>query len=123
MSRLIISKLDIAPKECRKNFKHIHTTITSLNFNFRKNNEVTNITPCDIHSSEQSLPRHMLTKLAQFRAKKPRLLQSYLHTVNPETYMPQRPLCLSHTHMSLITYLTVVKYQHNATPIVCRKSF
>ena len=40
----------------------------------------------------------MLTKLAQLRSNKSPLLQSYLHTVNPETYTSQCPICLSHTH-------------------------
>ena len=40
----------------------------------------------------------MNTKLAQLRANKSPFLQSYLHTVNPETYTPQCPVCLSHTH-------------------------
>ena len=44
------------------------------------------------------LPRHMHAKLQQFRANKSPLSQSYLHTVNTETYTPQCPLCLFHTH-------------------------
>ena len=40
----------------------------------------------------------MHTKLAQLKANKSPLLQSYLHTVNSENYVPQCPLCLSHTH-------------------------
>ena len=44
------------------------------------------------------------------------LLQSCLYTANPETYTPQCPLCLSHTHD------TVVKYQHKKTLLVCEKS-
>ena len=35
---------------------------------------------------------YLLTKLAQ------PLMQGYLHTVNPDIYMPQCPLCLTHTH-------------------------
>ena len=81
---IIISKPVITTEECRKNLKHIHTTITSQYLSSRKNNKVTNTTPYDIHSSEQTLPRHMHAKLAP-------LLQSYLHTVNPETYTPQCP--------------------------------
>ena len=52
---------------------------------FQKNNKITNATPYYIYSSEQTLPRHMRTKLAQFRANKAPLLQSHLHTVNPDT--------------------------------------
>ena len=63
-----------------------------------KNNKVTETTPYDIHSSVQTLPCCMRTKLAQLKANKSPLLQSYLHTVNPETYKSQCPLCLSHTH-------------------------
>ena len=107
-TNMIISKPDITPEECRENLKHIHTTITSQYLSFRKNNKVTNITPYDIHLSEQTFPRHMRTKLAQLRSNKSPLFQSYLHTVNPETYTPQCPICLSHTHDQ-------VPAQHNTT--------
>ena len=83
---IIISKPDLIPGKCKENLKHIHTTITSQYLSSRKNNEVTNTTPYDIHSSEQTLPCHMHTKLAQLRANKSPLLESYLHTVNPNTY-------------------------------------
>ena len=63
-----------------------------------KPTKFTNTTPYDIHLSEQTFPCHMCTKPAQLRANKSPLLQSYQHTVNPETYMSQCPLCLSHTH-------------------------
>ena len=49
-------------------FLSVHTTITSQYLSSRKNNKVTNTTPYDIHSSEQTLSRHMCTKLAQLRA-------------------------------------------------------
>ena len=97
-TNIIISKPDITPEECRENLKHVHTTITSQYLSFRKNNKVSITTPHDIHLSKQALPRYMRTKLAQLRANKSPLLQSYLHTVNPETYMSQCPLRLSHTH-------------------------
>ena len=87
-TNIIISKPDITPGECRKNLKHIHTTIISQ-YKSRKNNKVTNITPYDIHLSEQTLPCHKCTKLAQLRANKSPLIKSYLHTVNPKTYTPQ----------------------------------
>ena len=74
--------------------------MTSQYLDCGKNNKVMNTTPYDIHSSEQRIPRHMHTKLAQLRANKSPLLESYLHTVNPETYMPQCPLCLSHIHLA-----------------------
>ena len=67
---IIISKLNITPEECRENIKHIHTTITSQYFSSRKNNKVTNTTLYDIHLSEQTLPRHIRTKLAQLRVNK-----------------------------------------------------
>ena len=66
----IISKPDITPEECRENFKHIHTTITSQYLSFRKNNKVTNTTPYDIHLSEQALPHHMSTKQYRDKIKK-----------------------------------------------------
>ena len=43
-------------------------------------------------TSEQTLPCHIHTKLAQLRANKSPPLQSYLHAVNPDTNMPQCPL-------------------------------
>ena len=97
-TNIIISKLDITPEECRENLKHIHTTITSQYLSFRKNNKVTNTTPYDIYLSKQILPQHMRTKPAQLSTNKSTLLQSYLNTVNFETYMPQCPLCLSYAY-------------------------
>ena len=115
---IIISKPDITPEECRENLKHIHTTITSQYLSSRKNNKVANTTPYDIHLSEQTLPRHMRTKLAQLRANKSTLLQSYLHTVNPETYMPQFPLYLSHTHDTNHFFnCSQLPTQHNTTSL------
>ena len=58
-TNIIISKPDITTEECRKNLKHIHTTITSQYFSSKKNKKVTNTTPYDIHLSEQVLPRHI----------------------------------------------------------------
>ena len=95
---IIIIKPDITPKECRENLKHIYTTITSQYLSSKKYNKVTNTTPYEIHLSEQTLPRHMRTKLAKLRANKSLLLQSYIHAVNPETYTSRCPLHLSHTH-------------------------
>ena len=58
----------------------------------------------------------MLTKLAQLRANKSPLLQSYLHTVNPDTYIPQSPLCLTHTHdTNRLFNGSQVPIQHNTT--------
>ena len=53
----------------------------------------------DIKSSQQTLRRYMRTKPAQLRANKSPLLRSYLPTVKLDTYTPQCPLCLAHTHM------------------------
>ena len=60
----------------------------------------------------------MCTKLVQLRANKSPLLQSYLHTVNPETYTPQCPLCLSHTQDTnhLFNY-SQLPTQHNTTSL------
>ena len=85
--------------------------------------KVTDTTTYNIHSSEQPLPCYIRTKLAQLRGDKSPLLVSYLHAVNPKTYTSKCPLCLLHTHMTLITSLTVIKYQHNTTPLVCGKNF
>ena len=57
----------------------------------------------------------MCTKLAQLRSNKSPFLQSYLHTVNSLTHHNAHYAC--HKHMTLITFLTVVKYQHNTTPL------
>ena len=97
-TNIIISKLDKTSEECKENLKHIHFTLPSLhNTSVLEKNKVTNTTPYDIYSSEQTLPRHMQTKLAQLRANKSPLLQSYLHTVNHQTCMPQCPPFFSHT--------------------------
>ena len=87
-TNIIIAEPNLANEECRENLKHNYTTITSQWLIFRKNIKVTKTTPYDIHSSEQILPRHMGTKLAQLRANKSPLLQRYLHTVNSDTYNP-----------------------------------
>ena len=120
-TNIIISNPNIKTKECKKNPKHIHYTITSQYLTFRKNNKVTNNTPHDIHSSEQTLPRHMRTNLAQLEPADHHSCK-VTNTVNLQT------LChnvhyASHTHMTLITSLTVVKNQQNKTQLVCRKSF
>ena len=95
---IIIAEPDITSEECRENLKHIHTAITSQYLSSKKNNEVTKTIFCNIRLSRQTLPCYVQSKLAQLRANKSPLLQSYLNTVNPETYMPQCSLCLSHTH-------------------------
>ena len=93
-------------------FLSVHTTITSQYLSSRKNNKVTNTTPYDIHLSEQTLPRHMCTKLAQLRAN----IQCTLILTR------HNPHYACHTYTTLITSLTIVKYQHNTTSLVCRKS-
>ena len=56
----------------------------------------------------------MRKNLAQLRANKSPLLQSYLHTVNPETYTLQCLLCLSHTHdTNHLFNCSQVPTQHN----------
>ena len=60
----------------------------------------------------------MRTKLAQLTANKSPLLQSYLHTVNIEIYMPQCPLCLSHTNdTNHLFHCSQFPTQHNATSL------
>ena len=75
-TNIIISEPDITPEKCGKNFKHIHTTITSQYLSSRKNNKVTNTTPYNIYLSKQTLPRHMGTKLPQLRANESPFLES-----------------------------------------------
>ena len=115
-TNIIISEPDITPEECRENLKHIHTTITSQYLNSRKTIKVINTTCYGSHSSEQTLPCYMHTKLALLRANKSPLLQSYLHIVNSDTYSPQYPLCLTHTCDTnhLFNY-SQVPTQHHAT--------
>ena len=69
-----------------------------------------------MHSSEQTLLCHILTKLAQLGGNKLSLFQSYIHTGNPDTYVPQCTLCLSHTHdMNHFFNCSQVPTQHNTT--------
>ena len=78
-TNIIISKSDITPEKCKKT-SNTYTLPSPYNtLILEKYNKVTNTTPYDIHSSEQTLPCHMHTKLAQLRANKSPLLQSYLH--------------------------------------------
>ena len=64
----------------------------------------------------------MRTKLAQLKANKSPLLQSYLHTVDPETYKPQWPLCLSHTHdTNHLFNCNQLPTQHNTTTSLWKK--
>ena len=84
----------------QRNVGKPQTRIITLQYLSSRKTTIKSLTPYpyDIHSSEQTLPCHMHTKLAQLRANKSPFLQNYLHTVNPKTYLPQCPLCLSHTH-------------------------
>ena len=54
-------------------------------------------------------------KLAQLKANKSPLLQSYLHTGNPDTYKSQWPLCFTQAHDTNHPSVTVVKYEHNTS--------
>ena len=78
-TNIVISKPDLTREKCRKKLthslyhhltihSHIHSTITSQYLSSKKNSKVTNATPYDFHSSEQTLPRHIRTKLAQLKA-------------------------------------------------------
>ena len=117
-TNIITTKSDITPEECQANLKRIHTSITSQYLSSRKQNKVTNTTPLDIHLSEQTLPRHMRTKLAQLRTNKSPLLHSYLHKINPNTYTPHCPLCLSYTHdTDHLFHCTEVPTQHRTTSL------
>ena len=57
-NNIIILKPNITFEECRGYLKHTHTTTTTTSqyFSSRKNSKVTNTTPNDLHSSEQTLP-------------------------------------------------------------------
>ena len=116
-TNIIISKSDITLEECKKNLKHIYTTITSQYHSSRKNNKL--LTPHPMTFIYQNKHYHVMrTKLAQLRSNKLPLSQSYLHTVNPETYTPQCPLCLSHTHdTNYLFNCSQLSTQHNKTTI------
>ena len=115
-TNIIISKQNIATEKRKKKLKYIHTTTITLECLSSRKNKVTNTTPYEIYLSEQTLPRYMRTKVAQLRANKSPLLQSYLHTVNPDTYMPQCPRCFSHTHgTNHLFNCSQLPTQHNPT--------
>ena len=117
-TNIIISKPEITPEECKENLRHIHPVITSQYFSSRKNNQITTTTPYDIHLSEQALPCHMSIKLEQLRANKLPPLQSYLHTINPDTYGSQCPLCLSYTHDTTCLFnCSQIPTQHSTTSL------
>ena len=117
-NNIIILEPNITFEECRGNLKHTHITTSSQYLSSRKNSKVTSTTPNDVHSSKQTLPRHMRTKLAKLRGNKSPLLQSSLHTVNPNTYMPQCPLCFSHTHdTNYLFNCSQVPTQRNTTSL------
>ena len=84
---IIILKPTLTPKEYIGNIKHIWNIINSQYLS-SEINKVTNSTLYGIYSTEQSLPHYMHTKVAQLRANKSPLLQSYLHTLNLDTYTP-----------------------------------
>ena len=91
-TNIIISKPEIETVECRENIKNIHITIASKYLSSKKTTKLLT-TPYSNHSLEQILPRHMRTKLSQFRANKLPLMKSYVHIINHKTYMQQCPLC------------------------------
>ena len=67
-----------------------------------------------IHTQIHSETCHMGTKLAQLRANNSPLLQSYLYSINLDTYTPRSPLCFSHTHdTSHLFNCSQVKTRHN----------
>ena len=102
----------------QKNLKHIHTSITFQYFSSRKYSKVTNTIPHDIHSSEQSLPPHMHTKLAQLRTNKAPLLCSYLHKINSNVYTPQCLLCLKHAHNTNYLFnCNLIPMQHHTSSL------
>ena len=117
-TNIITSDPDITPEECRANLRSIHTTITSQYLNSRNHNKVTNTTPLDIHPTEQTLPRHLRTRLAQLRTNKSPLLHSYLHKLNPNSHTPLCPLCSSHTHdTNHLFHCSNVPTQHHTTSL------
>ena len=108
------SKLDITFEECKENLKHIHTTITSQYLSSKKNNKLTNTTLW--HSFIRTNILSYAYKTGTTQSQQTPLLQSYLHTVNPETYMPQCPVFLSHTHgTNYLLNCSQVPTQHNTT--------
>ena len=112
-TNIIILEPDITSEKCRKNFKHIHTTSTSQYLNSRKNNKVTSTTSYEIHSSEQHYCI-ICIQIGTAQSQQITTLEKLLHTLNPQTYMPQCPLCLSHTHdINHFFNCSQVPTQHN----------
>ena len=109
-TNVIISVPKITTEECKENLKHIHTTITSQYLSSRKKNKVTNITPNDIHSSEQTLPQywHNSEPTNHYFRKVTDIMCS-----EPESYMSQCPLCMSPTHETNLFYCSQVLTQYN----------
>ena len=83
----------------QQNIKQIHTLIVNNYLQDQPLNKVLNDHPPAIDSSEQSLPRHTRTTLAQLRTNKSPFLLSYLHKINATKYIsPLCPLCRTIPH-------------------------
>ena len=94
----IKTESNITPEETAVNSKNLHTKIVHEYLTTRNHNKITNSIAPDIHPSEETLPRATRTLLAQVRAGKSPLLQTYLHLIQPQTYSPLCPLCKTNEH-------------------------
>ena len=79
-----ILKLDLTPEECREKRKHTTSVLEKTKL-LTLIHHYSIIKTYDIRSSKQTLPCHTHTKMVHLKANESPLLQSYLHTVNPET--------------------------------------
>ena len=83
----------------KNNCKDIHTSIVQVYLSRRPINKILLKPPLEIHKTEQKLDRQHRTLLGQLRSGKSPFLLSYLHHINPTTYITELcPLCRTHTH-------------------------
>ena len=76
------------------------------------------LTPHPVTFIYQDITTSYAYKTGTAQSQQITLLQSYLHTVNPDTEMPQCSLYLSHTHdTNHLFNCSQVPTQHNATSL------
>ena len=78
--------------EIDRNKKRIHTAIVKQQISTRPIHPLLNAQPPEVHKSEQALPRETRRTLAQLRAQKCPMLQTYLHSIGAAED-PSCPLC------------------------------
>ena len=86
-------------KERIRNKRRLHTAIVEKQLSQTPINSLINSQPPPVHKTETTLPRKTRRMLAQLRAKKCPLLQSYLHAIRAAED-PSCPLCGHPEHNS-----------------------